>query len=182
LCRRPTSKSRRHERDAEIASLQSLRLERLQEMFSPARVSGRAREVVRVFGRSSSAIVESLPRSISSRPLDSLIRGCPWWSCRGLPGIFPDFGGEKQRRRRRQITAPPETTRNYCSLPYPCPHTHSNVARRADHAIVDLWQTIPTYSAADESMAPVFSSSNHDGEMEAMAIKGLLIRRTSRRW
>jgi hypothetical protein len=27
---------------------------------------------------------------------------------------------------------------------------------------------------ADESMVPVFSSSNHDGEMEAMAIKGVL--------
>jgi hypothetical protein len=26
----------------------------------------------------------------------------------------------------------------------------------------------------DESMVPVFSSSNHDGEMEAMAIKGVL--------
>jgi Putative prokaryotic signal transducing protein len=27
---------------------------------------------------------------------------------------------------------------------------------------------------ADESMVAVFSSSNHDGEMEAMAIKGVL--------
>jgi len=27
---------------------------------------------------------------------------------------------------------------------------------------------------ADESMVPVFSSSNHDGEMESMAIKGVL--------
>lgn len=27
---------------------------------------------------------------------------------------------------------------------------------------------------ADESMVPVFSSSNHDGEMEAMAVKGVL--------
>jgi hypothetical protein len=27
---------------------------------------------------------------------------------------------------------------------------------------------------ADESMVPVFSSSNHDGELEAMAVKGVL--------
>jgi hypothetical protein len=27
---------------------------------------------------------------------------------------------------------------------------------------------------ADESMVAVFSSSNHDGEMEAMAVKGML--------
>lgn len=27
---------------------------------------------------------------------------------------------------------------------------------------------------ADDSMVPVFSSSNHDGELEAMAVKGVL--------
>jgi hypothetical protein len=31
-----------------------------------------------------------------------------------------------------------------------------------------------TEALPDEGMTPVFSSSNHDGEMEAMAIKGVL--------
>jgi hypothetical protein len=31
-----------------------------------------------------------------------------------------------------------------------------------------------TDALPDESMVPVFSSSNHDGEMEALAIKGVL--------
>jgi hypothetical protein len=43
------------------------------------------------------------------------------------------------------------------------------MANDTERTAADAGDALP-----DESMVPVFSSSNHDGEMEAMAIKGLL--------